>query len=200
MLKKFFALALVVSVFAAVPAGMTSAIPYAIDKNHSTIGFSVPILGGISKVSGKFTDFDVKLVYDDADITKSSVSATIKAASIDTGIENRDKHLRTADFFDVEKYPEITFQSKRIEKKGNRLTAYGTFTMHGVSKEIALPFMITGKYKDPKDGDVSVGFSSKLMINRQDYGIAWRHKDTPTFVGDEVEIELNLITRATAQK
>jgi polyisoprenoid-binding protein YceI len=200
MLKKFFALALIVSVFAAVPAGTTSAIPYAIDKNHSTIGFSVPILGGISKVSGKFTDFDVKLVYDDADINRSSVSATIKTASIDTGIENRDKHLRTADFFDAEKYPEITFQSSRIEKKGNHLTAYGTFTMHGVSKEIALPFMITGKYKDPKDGDVSIGFSSKLMINRQDYGVSWRHKDTPTFVGDEVEIELNLITRATAQK
>src|SRR4051812_36338271 len=181
MLKKFFALALIISVFVAVPASTTSAIPYAIDKNHSTIGFSVPILGGISKVSGKFTDFDVKLTYDDADITKSSVSATIKAASIDTGIENRDKHLRTADFFDVEKYPEITFQSKRIEKKGNHLTAYGTFTMHGVSKEIALPFMITGKYQDPKDGDVSIGFSSKLMINRQDYSIAWRHKDTPTF-------------------
>jgi polyisoprenoid-binding protein YceI len=200
MLKKFFALALAVSFFAAVPASNSSAIPYAIDKNHSTVGFSVPILGGLSKVRGKFMDFDVQLTYDDADITKSSVNATIKAASIDTGIENRDKHLRTADFFDVEKYPEITFQSKRVEKKGNQLTAYGTFTMHGVSKEVALPFTITGKYKDPKDGDVSIGFSSKLTVNRQDYGINWRHKDTPTFVGDEVEIELNLITRATAKK
>ncbi|MBA3767022.1 MAG: YceI family protein [Acidobacteria bacterium] len=124
----------------------------------------------------------------------------MKATSIDTGVENRDKHLRTADFFDVEKYPEITFQSKRVEKKGDKLTAFGTFTMHGVSREVALPFMITGKYKDPKDGDVNVGFASKLMLNRQDYGITWRHKDIPTFVGDEVEIELNLITRVAKNK
>jgi polyisoprenoid-binding protein YceI len=198
MFKLFLSLALVVSFFAAPPASGSSNAPvqYAVDKNHSTIEFAVPILGGMSKVRGKFMDFDVQLTYDEADITKSSVTATIKAASIDTGIENRDKHLRTADFFDVEKYPEITFQSKRIEKRGDKLTAFGTFTMHGVSKEIALPFIITGKFKDPKDGDVSVGFASKLMINRQDYGIAWRHKDIPTFVGDEIEIELNLITRA----
>lgn len=198
MLKKFFALALAVSFFAAVPASNSSAVPYTVDKAHSTVGFSVPILGGLSKVRGKFMDFDVQLNYDEADITKSSVSATIKAASIDTGIENRDKHLRNPDFFDVEKYPDITFQSKRVEKKGSQLTAYGTFTMHGVSKEIALPFTITGKHKGAKEGDVSIGFSSRLTINRQDYGMTYRNKSNPTFVGDEVEIELDLITRATA--
>lgn len=198
MFKLFLAVALVVSFFAALPASSsnTTAVQYGVDKNHSTVGFAVPILGGMSKVRGKFTDFDVQITYDEADITKSSVTATIKAASIDTGIENRDKHLRTADFFDVEKYPEITFQSKRVEKRGDKLTAFGTFTMHGVSKEVALPFMITGKFKNPKDGDVSIGFASKLTINRQDYGITWRNKDIPTFIGDEVEIELNLITRA----
>lgn len=204
MFKIFLAVALAISFVAALPASSSSsnnnAAAYVVDKNHSTVGFAVPILGGLSKVSGKFTDFDVQINYDEADITKSSVTANIKAASIDTGIENRDKHLRTADFFDVEKYPEITFQSKRIEKKGNKLTAFGTFTMHGVSKEVALPFTITGKYKDQKDGAMSVGFASRLTINRQDYGIVWRNKDRPTFVGDEVEIELNLITRAAANK
>lgn len=201
MLKVFLvAITVAVSFFAAVPAVSNSVVQYGVDKNHSTIGFAVPILGGMSKVRGKFTDFDVQITYDEADITKSSVIATIKAASIDTGIENRDKHLRTADFFDVEKYPEITFQSKRIEKRGERLTAFGTFTMHGVSREVALPFMITGKFKDQKDGDMSIGFASKLTINRQDYGIAWKHKDVPTFVGDEVEIELNVLTRATRNK
>jgi polyisoprenoid-binding protein YceI len=194
MLKKFLALALAVCFLAAAP--VSSATQYGVDKNHSTIGFAVPILGGLSKVRGKFTDFDVQITYDEADITKSSVSATIKAASIDTGIEARDKHLQSPDFFEVEKYPDITFQSKRVEKKGNRLTAFGTFTMHGVSKEIAIPFTITGKYKDATSSNETIGFAATLTINRQDYGISYRRKDLPTFVGDEIEIELNLITRA----
>jgi polyisoprenoid-binding protein YceI len=202
MFKIFLTVALAISVVAALPNTATNinAVQYVVDKNHSTVGFKVPILGGLSTVSGKFTDFDAQLNYDEADITKSSVTANIKATSVDTGIENRDKHLRTADFFDVEKYPEITFQSKRIEKRGNKLTAFGTFTMHGVSREVALPFTITGKYKDPKDGAINVGFASRLTINRQDYGIVWRNKDRPTFIGDEVEIELNLITHPANNK
>src|SRR2546425_9429236 len=113
---------------------------YPIDANHSTVGFSVSIMGGLSKVNGKFTEFAVTLTNDEKDITKSSVSVVIKAASINTGITARDNDLRSAGFFDVEKYPEITFQSKHIEKKGKQLLVIGTFTMHGVSKEIALPF------------------------------------------------------------
>ena len=92
--------------------------PYPIDNNHSTVGFSVPILGGLSQVKGKFTDFTITLNNDEKDITKSSVTVVIKATSVDTGIEGRDRHLRNADFFDVEKFPEITFKSERIEKKG----------------------------------------------------------------------------------
>ena len=198
MLKKFLAITLAVCFFAVTPAS-SSSTQYGVDKNHSTVGFTVPILGGLSRVSGKFTDFDVQITYDEADITKSSVNATIKAASIDTGIENRDKHLRTADFFDVEKYPDITFQSKRVEKKGNKLTAFGTFTMHGVAKEIAIPFTITGKFKDPASGNETIGFAANLTLNREDYGIAFKRKDNPTFIGDEIEIELSLITRAAAK-
>ncbi len=202
MFKIFLAIALAICFVSALPASATynNAAQYVVDKNHSNVGFAVPILGGLSKVSGKFTDFDVQINYDESDITKSSVTANIKATSIDTGIENRDKHLRNADFFDVEKFPEITFQSKRIEKKGNKLTAFGTFTMHGVSREVALPFTITGRYKDPKDGAMSLGFSSRLTLNRQEYGIAYRNKDRPTFIGDEVEIELDLIMRVASKK
>jgi polyisoprenoid-binding protein YceI len=195
VLKKFLAFALAVCFLAAAPAAGT-ATQYGVDKNHSNVGFAIPILGGLSKVRGKFTDFDVQINYDEADITKSSVNATIKAASIDTGVENRDKHLRNPDFFDVEKYPDITFQSKRVEKKGNKLTAFGTFTMHGVSKEIAIPFTVTGKFKDPASGNESMGFAANLTLNRQDYGISFKNKNNPTFLGDEVEIELSLITRA----
>ena len=169
---------------------------YRIDNNHSTVGFSVPIMGGLSKVSGKFTDFTVTLTNDEKDITKSSVSVVIKTASINTGIAARDNHLKTADFFEVEKYPEITFQSKSIEKKGKQLIAVGTFTMHGVSKEIALPFAITGTSKDPAAQKMNIGYAARITLNRRDFGINWQHPSVPNFVGDNVEIEINLITKA----
>lgn len=171
---------------------------YETDTSHSNIGFSIPIAGGLSSVRGKFTDFSVSIVYDDKDITKSSVNAVIKATSIDTGIERRDAHLRTADFFDVEKNPEITFKSSRIEKKGKGFIAHGTFTMRGVSKEIALPFTINGVSRDEKTGKTTLGATAKTTINRKDYGVSFTRPDSPNFLGDMVEIELNIITRAAA--
>jgi len=169
---------------------------YPIDANHSTVGFSVSIMDGLSRVSGKFTDFTVTLMSDEKDITKSSVNVVIKAASINTGIPARDTDLRSAAFFEVEKYPEITFQSKRIEKKGKQLFAVGTFTMHGVSKEITLPFQITGVNKDPISKKMNLGYSARIVLNRRDFGINWTHPKVPNFLSDNVEIEINLITRA----
>ncbi|HKO96367.1 MAG TPA: YceI family protein [Pyrinomonadaceae bacterium] len=171
---------------------------YEIDTAHSNIGFSMPIMGGLSQVRGKFTDFTVAIVYDDVDVTKSSVNATIKATSIDTGIERRDAHLRTADFFDVEKFPEITFKSNRVEKKGNQLLAHGTFTMRGVSKEITLPFTINGVSKNAKDGKTTLGVTARTTVNRKDYGINFSRPDNPAFLGDQVELELSLVTRAAS--
>ena len=153
-------------------------------------------MNGLFRVNGKFTDFNVTLTNDEKDITKSSVNVVIKAASINTGIPARDTHLRSADFFDAEKYPEITFQSKRIEKKGKQLFALGTFTMHGVSKEITLPFQITGVNKDPVSKKMNLGYSAQIVINRREFGINWTHPKVPNFVGDNVEIEINLITKA----
>ena len=171
---------------------------YEIDVAHSNVGFSIPIMGGLSRVRGKFTDFAVTIVYDDKDVTKSTVNAVIKAASIDTGIERRDAHLRNADFFDVEKFPEITFQSSRIEKKGKNFIAHGTFTMHGVAKEIALPFTLNGVRKDEKTGKTTLGATASVTLNRRDFGINFARPDNPTFLGDTVEVELNLITRAAS--
>ncbi len=194
MLKTTLAITLLLGI--SVGAQTDTARQYRIDNNHSTVGFSVSIMNGLSKVSGKFTDFTINLTNDEKDITKSSVTVAIKATSIDTGIEARDKHLRTADFFDVEKFPEITFQSKRIEKKGQAFIAHGTFTMHGVSKEMALPFAVTGINKDTVEKKLNVGYSARLTINRQDYGMNWKHQSVPNFVGDNVDVEINLITRA----
>ena len=195
MLKKtaFALLLFSVTVMAQVA---NTARPYPIDNGHSTVGFSVPILGGLSQVKGKFTDFAITLSADEKDITKSSVSVVIKATSIDTGIERRDAHLRNADFFDVEKFPEITFKSERIEKKGKQFIAHGPLTMHGVTKQIALPFTVNGTFKSPTTNKLSVGYSAKMVLNRRDYGINYARQDNPTFLGDNITVEIELVTRA----
>jgi polyisoprenoid-binding protein YceI len=194
MRNKLFILSLLALLITAAPF-FAATTTYKIDANHSNIGFAVPIMGGLSQVRGKFTDFTVNIVYDDKDVTKSSVDAVIKTASIDTGIDARDKHLRTPDFFDADKYPEITFKSSHILKKGKGFIAHGTFTMRGVSKEIALPFTINGISKDPKTGKTSLGATARISVNRRDYGINYTRADNPTFVGDVIDIELNIITR-----
>lgn len=195
MNRKFFILPLIALLLATPFFAATT--KYDTDVAHSNIGFSTPIMGGLSHVRGKFTDFTVSIVYDDKDVTKSSVNAVIKAASVDTGIEPRDKHLRTADFFDVEKNPEITFKSSRIEKKGKGFIAHGTFTMRGVSKEIALPFTINGVDHLPT-GKTVLGVTARTTINRKDYGVSFTRSDNPNFLGDMIDIELNIITRASS--
>jgi polyisoprenoid-binding protein YceI len=194
MLRKLPLLAVVVCLLA-IPARAVAPVKYSVDANHSTVGFSAPILGGLSSVSGKFSDFTVTIEYDDTDITKSSVEATIKAASIDTGVENRDKHLRTADFFDVEKYPEITFKSSSVVKKGKGFVALGTFTMHGVSNEISIKFMSSGTYVNPANNKSSMGFTAQLELNRRDYGMTWQHQSIKNWVGDVVTINLAVLVR-----
>jgi polyisoprenoid-binding protein YceI len=198
LIRRISLLAAVVAVvLAAVPA-LPAVTKYEADVAHSNVGFAVPILGGLSRVRGKFNDFNVSITYDDADVTKSSVTATIKAASVDTGIERRDAHLRRPDFFDAEKFPEITFQSKRIEKRGDKeFVAHGTFTMRGVAKEIALPFTINGVQKSP-DGKTTLGVTARTTVNRKDYGVSFANPQSPDFLGDVVEIELNVVTRAAA--
>jgi polyisoprenoid-binding protein YceI len=199
MLKRIILPVLLFAVVAMAQNGGT-ARPYPIDNGHSTVGFSVPILGGLSQVKGKFMDFAITINNDEKDITKSTVSVVIKATSIETGIEGRDRHLRTADFFDVEKFPEITFKSEHIEKKGKQFIAHGPLTMHGVTREIALPFTITGTYKNPTNNKFSVGYSAKMVLNRRDYGINYARQDIPTFVGDDITIEIELVTRAIDPK
>jgi polyisoprenoid-binding protein YceI len=179
-----------------------SADTYVIDVAHSWIGFSVRHMM-VTNVRGRFTDFSGTIAYDEQDITKSSVSVTIKAASINTENADRDRHLRSADFFDVEKYPEITFVSKRIEKRGADYVCLGTLTIRGVSKEVAIPFTITGKVKDQR-GNTRIGVEASLTINRLEYGISWnRLLDAGGMVvGNDVKIELSIeaVNRPAAQR
>jgi polyisoprenoid-binding protein YceI len=165
---------------------------YVIDKAHSEIGFRVRHL--ISKVPGRFTDFEGKILADAAKPEASSVEFTIQVASIDTAVAKRDEHLRSPDFFDVAKYPTITFKSGRVVAAGKDLyNVTGTLTMHGVSKEVTLPVRFAGLAKDPW-GNQRAGFEIVTQLNRKDYGIVWNQTlDTGgLMLGEEVEITLNI--------
>ncbi len=168
-----------------------------VEPNHSTIQFSVPISNGITRVTGKFTDYTIDLNLVDNDLTKSSLSAVIKVESINTGIAGRDDHLRTADFFDVENYPEITFISNRIEKMEDDYIIYGDFAMHGVTKAINFPLKITGQ-----EGENTYGFSSRLTINRIEYGVGanFKHTSMKNFLGEDIQVEIDFWTKKKKDK
>ena len=179
-----------------IPAG-----EYKIDPAHSIIGFAIRHLE-INWVEGRFKDFVGTIRYDESDVTKSSVEFTAKIESIDTGVEARDKHLRTADFFDATKYPEMTFKSTRVERKGkNGYVLHGDLTLRGVTKPVALPFTITGAIKDPW-GNTRFGVNAQTKINRRDYGITWGKalESGGLDVGNEVTIDLQLEALKPAPK
>jgi polyisoprenoid-binding protein YceI len=177
---------------AALSATGMAADKYSADPSHSSVGFAVKHMV-VSKVKGYFNDYTVDIVYDDKDITKSSVEVAIKTASIDTKQTKRDDHLRSPDFFDAAKFPEITFKSKRIEKSGEGYVAVGDLTMRGVTKEITLPFTFAGVVTDPY-GNTRLGLSGGTKINRQDYGVSWSKSldNGGLVVSDDVEIEIEI--------
>lgn len=165
---------------------------YDIDPRHSYIGFRVVHLG-LAEVPGSFRDFSGSINYDGNDVSKSSVNFTAKVTSVDTGVAPRDNHLRTADFFEVEKYPEMTFKSTKVEKKGKNWEVTGDFTLKGVTKQITIPFTLNGMMKDDK-GNVKMGVSAQTTINRQDYGVKYGNKlpDGTLQLSDTVKIDLQL--------
>ncbi len=164
-----------------------------IDKNHSTIGFTVPIMGGLSEVEGKFTDFNILVNYDTTDVTKSSVVATIETKSINTGVEARDNDLRSPRFFDAAQFPQITFKSTKIERRGKQYVAVGSLTMHGIEKPLELPFSIQTA-PEPDNKSLVMGVRSDITIDRDDWGVSWRHPKN-MFVSNEVTLNLRVLTK-----
>ena len=156
---------------------------YNLDPNHSSIGFSVSHLV-INNVHGNFNEFTGTVVVDDKAIKEAK--GTIEVKSIDTRNTKRDAHLRTPDFFDAQKYPTITFVSKKAEKKGGETVLIGEFTMHGVTKEISLPVKLSGPISDPAMG-TRIGLYAKAKLSRKEFGITYGSGA----VGDEIEIEIN---------
>jgi polyisoprenoid-binding protein YceI len=177
-----------------IPAG-----DYRIDVAHSVIGFSIRH-NELTLVTGRFKNFEGTIHYD-TDVTRSSVEFKAKVESIDTGVEARDKHLRTADFFEVEKYPEMTFKSTRVEARGKTYILHGDLTLKGVTKPVALPFTITGAIKDGR-GNTRIGIAAQTKIDRRDYGITWGQAlaGGGFNVGHDVTIDLHLEAIQAAPK
>jgi polyisoprenoid-binding protein YceI len=183
---------------AAVAALLLSAPAFAdtwvIDKAHSDVSFQIRHI--VSRVRGSFTDFSGTITADPARPETASVEFTVKAATIDTANDNRDKDLRGANFFDAEQFPEITFKSSKVKAAGtDKYDVTGTLTMRGVSKEVTLPVQFLGFGKDPR-GTEKAGFSIDFTLNRKDYGIVWnRALDTGgALLGDDVQVSINLET------
>lgn len=165
---------------------------YTVDKAHSEVGFRVRHF--VSKVSGRFDDFSGAISIVPGKPAASSVEFAIRSSSINTNVEARDKHLKSADFFDAEKYPEITFKSTRIAAVDeDTFNVTGIFTMHGTARELTIPVDFGGFIKDQR-GTEKAGFSLTTKLNRKDYGILWNQTlDTGgMMLGDDVEITINI--------
>jgi len=165
---------------------------YKIDTSHSEAVFQVRHL--VTKVRGRFDDFEGTIEYNEKNREQSKVTFTIQAASIDTNEKDRDTHLRSEDFFAVERFKTISFVSKRISKKGPETDdVVGDLTIRGVTKEVTLPVTHLGTAKDPW-GSEKIGFETEITVNRKDFGLQWNAAlETGGFlVGDEVKITLTI--------
>lgn len=163
---------------------------YSIDVSHSEIGFQVRHMM-FAKVRGQFRSWSASVDYDPGAPEKSSLSVEVETTSIDTRDGKRDDHLRSADFFEAEKFPKLTFKSKRIEAAGSgRYKLTGDLTIKDVTKEIAVDVEATGSGKDPW-GNARLGFSAKASINRLDWGLKWNQalEAGGVLVSDKVDID-----------
>ncbi len=192
ILCRVFLIAMGVSFAAASAAGQ--ALTWQMDPNHSAAQFTVRHMM-ISNVSGQFNKMSGTVQYDPSDLSKTAIDVTIDAASVDTRAEGRDKDLRSANFFDVEKYPTLTFKSKRAEAAGaGKIKLTGDLTIHGVTKEVV--FDVDGptpSFKDPR-GNLHMGAQARTKINRKEFGLMWNRtiENVGAVVSDDVSITIDV--------
>jgi len=176
--------AVLFSLATAVQAAPTT---WTIDPSHSNVTFTIRHF--FSKVTGSFTKFSGEVVYDPANPAASATKVSIDAASINTANERRDGHLKSADFFDVEKFPTLTFESTKVTADGKKLTVEGHLTMHGVTKPVKLEGEFLGA--GPAMGGQRAGFEASTKIDRKEFGIIWNKVvDQGAMLGDDVDIRL----------
>lgn len=177
----------------AVPGG-ARATTYAVDPAHTSVNFRVKHL--FTYVDGRFSTFDGTIEFDPDAPEKTSVSGTIDVASIDTNVEKRDNHLRSADFFDVEKHPKMTFRSTKVtdvDTKAGTAKLHGNLTIKDVTKPVVLDAQFLGAATDPW-GNKKAGFSGTTTINRKEFGLGWNQalEAGGVLVGEEVQIRIDV--------
>lgn len=165
---------------------------YTIDPTHSRLGF-VARHAMVTKVRGAFNDFTGEAHIDGENPADSSVTVTIQAASIDTRNAQRDQHLLTADFLQLEQYPTITFASTAVEADDDTITITGDLTIRGVTKQVTVPFSYEGQAQDPY-GNTRIGFEGSATISRKDFGITWNTtlETGGVLVGDKIVLEFEI--------
>lgn len=185
---------LAVTIFAVSSLAMVkyAATSWTIDKAHSAINFEVTHF--FTPVDGKFSDYEATVNFDPENLEESMIDVKIMVNSIDTENERRDGHLKTADFFNAEKWPYITFKSSSIEKTGdNEFVANGELTIKDVTKEVALPFTLLGVMDNPmQEGKIVAGIKASTVVDRTDYTVGTGDWASDAVIGDEVTVDLNL--------
>jgi polyisoprenoid-binding protein YceI len=172
---------------------LSHASDWTLDSAHSAAHFSVRHLM-VSNVRGEMSHITGAIHLDDKDVSRSTVEATIDATTINTREEKRDQHLKSPDFFDVAKFPTLTFKSKKVARAGKgHLKVTGDLTLHGVTREVTLDVQEEGEAKDPW-GNVKAGYTATTRINRKDFGLTWNKalETGGVVVGDEVAITIDL--------
>ncbi|GAB3198601.1 YceI family protein [Nocardioides hungaricus] len=165
---------------------------YTIDPTHTRIGFSARH-AMVTTVRGQFTEFAGTAHVDAANPENSNVELTIQTASIDTGVADRDAHLRSADFFSADENKEITFSSTKVERDGEDWVITGDLSINGVTKSVTVPFEFAGSAKDPF-GNLRIGFEGGTAINRKDYGVTWNAalETGGVLVSEKVKLEFDV--------
>lgn len=191
--KKLLSLTLV-AVFgvASIAAVKMNAKAWSVDKSHTSIKFEVRHF--FSDVPGQFHDYDAEVYFSPDNLEESSIDVTIQVASIDTENERRDGHLQSADFFNAEKWPTITFSSENIEQVGeNEFVANGTLTIKDVSRDFEMPFTLLGVQDNPfQEGTLVAGMSSEFTLLRNDFNVGTGDWVSDAVVGNEVDVTLNV--------
>lgn len=176
-------------------AGEAQSHDWKVDPAHSEADFAIKHMA-ISTVHGSFRGVTGAVHFDPADLSKSGVDATIDVNTVSTGVDGRDKHLRSPDFFDVAKYPTMTFKSTGVVKNGDHFDVKGDLTLHGVTKPVILQLETPGNAQVGMDKKPHRGFTATTNINRKDFGLNWGGKLTSgdAVLGDDIKIELNVET------
>ncbi len=195
--KPFVILSIIAFTAVTIAATKYAATSWSIDKSHSSINFEVRHF--FTNVPGAFEDYTAEVNFAPDNLGESSISVTIPVASINTKNERRDGHLKSGDFFEAEKYPNITFVSNKIETTGdNQFTAHGTLTIKDVSEDFELPFTLLGVKDNPfRENGIVAGMKSEFTLLRNDFGVGTGDWVSDAVVGNEVHVTLNLELNAT---